>query len=283
MKRYSTMLALLAGLILCSTQAFALTYLNENFEDVTGVTLTQTRTIQDIITVNPTELPSISSPLTHTSRTGTAAYTNIRFTKDVINTGTYGQVMTDNTVVYSTFNDFFPVNADPSTSKFMVVGDSALGISNAPYNTLSAVTMPFKTSSEKQLKVAFDWVFNGYDRNNLGHAVGQSASIYLTDITGHTQELVHSISTLRTKQSGSLQPNYGQGHYNNYVTLSPALVGNNLRIVFSLSEAGSTSDNYSNTALGVDNIKISSVPEPSTFLLLGAGITALAFLKRRRN
>ena len=60
MKRNTMMLTLVAGLLLCGSQAFGLPLLAEDFNDVTGIGTTQ-RTIQNILATTPGELPSGTS------------------------------------------------------------------------------------------------------------------------------------------------------------------------------------------------------------------------------
>ena len=267
MKRNSMMLSLVAGLLLCGSQAFGAILLAEDFNDVTGIGTTQ-RTVQSILATSPGELPA------GTTWTVTPAATpssqNVRHTTHQINT-TVGSP--------ANFNDFFtPISDD---NNFLVLGDDSGAITREALSGISMVTMPFVVPAGiTSLHIEFDYAFNGWNSTTTP----DEFKVFITDGTTSVN-LIDFYSTDRvfptTKPS-----NYADGTYDGYL-YNINFTSNTLNIIFELNEGTVANQTLKDTAAGIDNIEIESgnpaVPEPSTFLLLGAGLGGLALLRRRRG
>ena len=266
MKYYHTMAALIAGLLLFSSHSFATTLVSENFNSVTGIGTTQ-RTVQSILATSAYELApgttwSVTTP-------ATAAAVNVRHTNNRINA-----TATD---VENFYKAFTPIDA---LNNFLVLGDDSSGLNNEALGGISHYAIPFVNPVlGGNLDISFNYAFNGWDNATGGH---NSFRVYLSDGTTFIN-LIDFFSTPGTGKTVTPRgSNYAAGPYEHlvYTTL---LNSRNLTLNFELNEGTSLGNLVKNAAAGIDNITIDSVPEPSTFILLGAGLGGLALLRRRRR
>ncbi len=270
MKQIRIMTALIAGMLLFCTNAFAVTLLSENFDSVTGIGTTE-RTLQSILATSSSELAAGTSWSVTTP--ATAASVNVRHTDNRINSATIG--------IERFYDAFTPIN---NTNNFLVLGDDSSNINNAPFGGVSSYSVPFATpAATGSIRVKFDYAFNGWDNATGGH---NKFRVYLSDGTNNKELLDFSSPAGTGRPAEARGSNYAQGPYNQLVDIS-TLTGSNFTLHFVLDEGSILNNIISNAAVGADNILITSestsVPEPSTFMLLGAGIAGIAFLKRRRG
>lgn len=282
MKRNRTVLALITGLLLAGSQAFGLSV---NFDNVTipgtgnplpaayNAVVGNASAPSTIMFASPGQLP----PGTTGTGTGSGGINgvNVRNSTNKINNGT------DKTPGLK-FID--PVNVPPAPAfpvsagnNFLVVGDVDSYINREPWFGVSTFTLPvdIQTITADTVTIDFDWAFSGID--NIGYQ--NYFRVFLTD----GSVLFDLIPNLYSGPGTTTLLD----HFHQTVTLSThQLYTPTLSIVFQTTETNSNESNYngaqSDVALGVDNINIAAVPEPSTFILLGAGLTSLVFLRRRR-
>jgi len=263
MKRNTMMLTLVAGLLLCGSQAFGLVLLAEDFNDVTGIGTTQ-RTIQSILATSPGELPS-GTTWTVTPA-ATAASLNVRHTNHQINT---------NVGSPANFNGFFtPID---SVNNILVLGDDSGAINREALSGISMVTIPFVIPiGTTSIHITFDYAFNGWNSTTTP----DEFKVFITDGTTSVN-LIDFFSTNRVLPT-TKPPNYAAGSFDGGLVTS-LFASNLLSIKFVLNEGTVANLTLKDTAAGIDNIVIDTVPEPSTFLLFGAGLGGLALLRRKRS
>ena len=286
MKRNRTVLTLITGLLLAGSQAFGLSV---NFDNVTipgtvnpllaanNAVVGNALAPNTIMSASPGQLP----PGTTGTGTGSGGINgvNVRNSTNNINNGT-------NATPGLKFID--PVNVPPAPpapafpvsagNNFLVVGDVDGYTNRDPWVGVSTFTLPvdIQTITADTVTIDFDWAFSGID--NTGDQnyfrVFLTAGLVSFDLIPNLYSGLGTTTLL--------------GHFNKTVTLSTHQLNTpTLSIVFQTTETNANATNnqgvQSDVALGVDNINIvSAVPEPSTFILLGAGLTSLVFLRRRR-
>ncbi len=253
-------LSLALGLVLGMGTAHAAlvqTLLDEDFQDVTGLTAAATiRTVQDILTNSPGQLPAG----TLRSFTGDASESsfNVRRGDNAID-GNTGTAALGNL----NFDNFF----GDSTNRFLVIGDDAGGLANDPNGPatmilsfpLATVTLPHVT----YLNVAFDYVF---DTNNTAGANSDDFLVRLILADNSTVNLLeHLAPAVSTRGSFSTTLNWSS------LQAKPSYLSVRL-----IEYAGGNS-----SAVGLDNIKVTAIPEPGMLGLLGLGLLALGLARRR--
>ncbi|MCS6787046.1 MAG: hypothetical protein NZ524_08465, partial [Thiobacillaceae bacterium] len=260
MKRISVLtLAISAVFGLGTAQAGPIqVLLDEDFQDVTGLTTAGTvRTVQHILTNNPTQLPAGTAFTFTNAGTGdaTASSFNVRRGDNPID-GTIGPPTFGNT----SFDNFF----GGATNHFLVIGDDTGNLGGSPNggggtsSSLMRLTFPFATLTLHHvtyLTVAFDYVF---DANNTNNPDDFLVDLILAD-NSVVNLLTHTAPSASTR--GSFNTTY------NWSSFSAAPVA----LRFSLTEYGGNGS----SAVGLDNIKVQAIPEPGALALLGMGLLAL--------
>ena len=264
MKRLTLSLALGLVLGMASAQAALMQILlDEDFQDVSGITSASTvRTVQDILTNNPTQLPSGTAYFFVNTGSGnaSAASFNVRRGDNAID-GASGSPTLGN----SHFDNFF----GGSTNRFLVVGDDSGDLSGAPNGGTgsSKSTMsirfglaPITLQDPRGIDIFFDYVF---DANNTANPDDFIVQLILAD--NSTYDLLSFAAPTATTR----------GTFNAFIPYT-ALTAAPTYLNFRLVEYGGNGS----SAVGLDNIKVTAIPEPGMLGLLGLGLLALGLARR---
>lgn len=257
-----SMLGMLSGASLLMgagvASAGVISLIDEDFQDVSGITSAATvLTVQSILASNPAELDG--NPARILAGEASEAAFNVRRWNNAID-GSGPLVFGD-----SDFDNFF--GATPN--QFLVIGDNGAALGGEPNGqTISATsTLLFDLGdipgSAQQLQVMLDYVF---DANNTLNSDDFIVSLVLAD---------DSIVSLLDFAAPAADTRGALDVTINLADLAAAPVS----LSFSLFEANGQGD----SAVGLDNIRVNAVPEPSSLLLAVAGLLGLAWARQRKG
>lgn len=179
----------------------------------------------------------------------------------------------DNTINTSTgINGFDSYFAPTSSNGFLVLGDdTSTVIDGSPNNGLSFTRIPFVIPvGQSSATVAFSWAFEGQD---------SSATLDDTFTAHILNSAGTSLVTLLSRTSGSTTTGYGTGGFSATWGPGNSFAPGSYYLEFRLQEQ--TANSTTQSALGIDNIAVTAVPEPNALLLMLVGCGALAFYARR--
>ena len=250
--------------------ASAVSLLDENFNDVTGMTLATTvRAVQSVLTDTPNPLPGAQ----WSASSGTNDNVGIRRTDNNINAN-----------LTNSFLSFFPQSA---TNNFLVMGDQVGPNTGVANQGVFAFALPFSTvTGTTNINVSFDWAFAGDDTSSTAGV----EDLFKVGIAGSGFSINSPMSpanTLVSQTSPSTSAFNVNGHYNTSIALNSlptAATGNIRYLVFGLSEHANLA---TNSAVGIDNIKItanvSQVPLPGAVWLFGSALVGFVGVSRRKQ
>lgn len=256
-------ITLVTALVLAVSPTFAttITVLDENFDDIPGLSTSgATRTVADIIANSPGQLPAGTSWYSGNASPDNALNINVRRTDNIINTwtGTEG------------FDSFFA----PATSsnKFLVLGDNSAQIGGNPSAGVMTLSFPLiLPGGARSVDISFRYAFDGYD----SIAADDTFSVLLTN--GSDLEILKILSP-DARPYGSAG-NIAADTFMQTILAVDLPSTTDLMLTFRLSESSSSS---TNTAVGIDDIVVTAqAPEPSSLLLLGSGLISFGILARR--
>ena len=245
------------------------TLLDENFNDVTGMSLATTvRPVSSVLTDTPNPLPGAL----WSASLGTNDNVGIRRTDNNINAN-----------LTNSFGSYFPIS---STNNFLVIGDQVGPNTGVANQGIFGFALPFSVpTGATSIDVSFDWAFSGDDTNSTAGV----EDLFTAGIAGNGFSINSPMSPAYTLLSQTSPNTTGFTGFNNngQVTATialgslPAAAAGNLRyLVFGLSEH---SDLATNSAVGIDNIKVSAVPLPAAVWLFGSAMLGMIGMRRRHQ
>jgi hypothetical protein len=149
--------------------------------------------------------------------------------------------------------------------------DTSTVIDGSPNNGLSFTRLPFSIGvGDTSVAVAFSWAFEGQDTSAT---LDDTFTVHILNSSGT------SLATLLTRTSGSAASGYGTG--NELISWGPgsSFATGSYYLEFRLQEQ--TANSLTQSALGIDNVVVTAVPEPGTAALLLAGFALMAVSARR--
>ena len=233
-----------------AASAALINILRENFNDVNGINAAGgERTVMDILANDPGQLVS------GTTAQFACCSPNVRRPDNEINTDAPN----------NGFNGFF-------NSKFLVLGDDHGQIGGNPSGAQedTAIIFPFTIpAGASRIRVSFDYAFDGRDESST-----KTDHLTIAILGGASNVVVERFSS--DTDLGSI------GHivafFDVFADLDPNV--SDYRLRFRLNETGN-GGGPTNTAAGIDNVRVAVVPEPAAALLLCAGLAGLAATRRR--
>jgi hypothetical protein len=152
----------------------------------------------------------------------------------------------DNWQVSKTQNSFLRVQ------DFLRAGDGYLYVKDAP----ASIAQSFNTVAGQALSIAFDYQLQKTDPNQTLSVLFNGQSLFSTS----------------TANAG-----VGAGAWASFQTSAVATGRDSLSFVFNSVGVSAS------TAMTLDNVSVTAVPEPSSMALLGMGVAGLAWFRRRQS
>ena len=141
---------------------------------------------------------------------------------------------------------------------------------------VSGISQDFMVSGADSITLEFNYAFDFLDLN----PVLDDTFLAVTTVTG---DIVGSV-TMLDLSSSLIGADFGT--YSQTFTLDPSWMFDG-EMSFTLSEVGGFLSGGTLSFVGIDNVSVTTttapVPEPSTMLLMGAGIVGLLTYNRRRS
>lgn len=252
--------ALTAAVLLAGTgsaSAGVISLIDEDFQDVTGVTSSATVvTVQSVLAGNPAEIDGNPTRIVAGEATE-ASFTVRRWNNAIDGSGpiTFGD---------SDFDNFF----GGTPNQFLVIGDNGAAIGGEPNGQTASATstlifdLGLLPSSAQELQIVLDFVFDANITTNTDDFL---VSLVLAD-----SSVVNLLSYAApgADSRGTLDATI------NLADLAAAPTSLSL----SLFEENGRGD----SAVGIDNLRVSAVPEPSSLLLGAIGLLGLVWSRQRR-
>ena len=263
----------IAGLCFASgsAQAQTVTLLDENFDDVSGMSFFSTvRPVSSVIADTPNPL---SGALWSASSGASVDNVGIRRTDNNINTN-----------VSNSFLSFFPASG---SNNFLVMGDTVGPNTGVANSGVFGFALPFTTvTGTDSINVSFDWAFAGDDTSTSAGV----EDLFKVGIAGNGFAIANAMSpayTLLSQTSPSTSAFNLNGHFTASIVLNAlptAATGDIRYLVVGLSEHSNTA---TNSASGIDNIKITAnvapVPVPGAMWLFVSAIAGFVSAGRRKQ
>jgi hypothetical protein len=213
-------------------------------------------------------LPAGDDGVRASSGASTAARVNVRNAANSINGS---NAVVDN----STFNGFFGPASGPLLNNFLVLGDNDGPIYGtgtvSPGTGQSYVRLPFFVpTGTTAVQFGFDIAFNGSDESATADDVFNAK---VTNAAGTASPLVlSSLISDSGFQSRPFQPD----DLPTWAPL-PEQTGSTWWLEFELLEGGDGTQ----SAVGLDNVRIAAVPLPAPVLMLGSALIGMGIFRRR--
>lgn len=161
----------------------------------------------------------------------------------------------------------YVASTGPSSSITLLPTEgNAFAILGAGDPTTTLTSSPFTVNTGDT--ISFDWFFSANDFLPFNDFGGWSLDFLVGGITVAANVLAQ-VSTVG---------DFGLTGWNTASVFSP--VSGNVALKYYSVNAG---DYTFDSVLGIDNVKVSSVPEPATFALLGVGMMMLSVMSIRKS